>query len=283
MRKIVEKYCEMPAPIKRPLWRLWHKLLIRFDKDTRAVFLNYGYHDEEASDRLHLKHEDEPDRYCIQLYDVVANRLSLKRKDVIEVGSGRGGGASFLSRYFAPRTYRAFDISADVVSFCNRYYDVEGLTFHKGCAENLPVKSGSCDVVVNVESARCYRDINRFFSEVKRILRPGGHFLFADMIPPDRLSKIRQSLQDRGFHIREQLNITKNVVTALALDSARREQIIQETHTCFPGEVVRPICRHPGNRTFRRIQKRPVSNTGRFKWRIVYESFDGTDEKAEGV
>jgi SAM-dependent methyltransferase len=217
----------MPGPIKRPMWRIWHRLLIRFDKDARAVFLNYGYHDRDELQELRLDDEDEGNRYGIQLYQYVAGRMPMERKDVVEVGSGRGGGASFLARYHRPRTYRAIDISSHLIEFCNRYYDVEGLSFHNGHAEDLPVENGSCDIVVNVESARCYWDIGRFFSEVKRILRPGGHFMFADMIPPDHLHGILAHLQTNGFVIRERNDITNNVVMALDHDSSRREDIIR--------------------------------------------------------
>lgn len=39
----VESYCEFPAALRRPMWRIWHNLLIRFDKDSSVNFMNYGY------------------------------------------------------------------------------------------------------------------------------------------------------------------------------------------------------------------------------------------------
>lgn len=233
MEKIVEKYCEMPSFIKRPMWRIWHRLLIRFDKDVHAKCLNYGYHEKELAEQLSLSKEDEKDRYGFQLYNHVAARIPLDRKDIVEVGSGRGGGASFLTRYYGPRTYRGIDISSKLIEFCNRYYDIKGLSFHNGNAENLPVENQSCDVVVNVESARCYRSIQKFFKEVNRILRPGGYFMFADMIYPDHLPEILNLLKSSGFEIHDQQDITNNVVMALDQDSSRRESIIRRRSPRF--------------------------------------------------
>jgi ubiquinone/menaquinone biosynthesis C-methylase UbiE len=203
-------------------------MLIRYDKDISANFMNYGYQYVDGDKMIPLKKEDEPNRYCIQLYDHVVNRAEIKGKDVLEVGSGRGGGASYITRYYHPRSYRAIDISEDVIRFCNNYYNVDGLSFKRGHAEELPIEDGSCDVVVNVESARCYRDVLAFFREVARVLRPGGHFMFADMIPPDHLKEMRVKLKSCGFRIRHQTEITGNVVKALEKDSRRREEIIRK-------------------------------------------------------
>ncbi len=55
MSKIVEKYVEFPTSIKRPLWQIWHNVMIRFDKDKEATFLNYGYQGLNGDGVLELK------------------------------------------------------------------------------------------------------------------------------------------------------------------------------------------------------------------------------------
>jgi hypothetical protein len=51
---------------------------------------------------LRLAETDEPDRHWIQLYHHVAGAVDLEKCTVLEVGSGRGGGASFIKRYLRP-------------------------------------------------------------------------------------------------------------------------------------------------------------------------------------
>ncbi|MBN1118086.1 MAG: class I SAM-dependent methyltransferase [Bacteroidales bacterium] len=224
----VDLYCEFPTLVRKPMWRIWHKLLLLFDKDRTVNFMNYGYHSLNGEKPLDLKKEDETNRYCIQLYDHVVNRVSLENKKVVEVGSGRGGGAHYISRYYKPESYTGIDISTGVIKFCNNLYNVPGLSFKHGKAEKIPVENKSCDAVVNVESARCYSDIELFFREVKRILKNDGHFLFADMIEPTEVHNIRTKLINCGFRILKETEITKNVAKGLELDSLRRESLIKK-------------------------------------------------------
>ncbi len=229
MNKIVEKYAELPRPIRRPLWRLWHNMISSFDKGQSAVFMNYGYASENGEfANLQLKPEDEADRYSIQLYDHVAGSGELKDKDVLEVGCGRGGGASFLARYYLPKSYIGLDISKKTTDFCNNYYKAKGLKFIKGHAELLPFEDSSIDAVVNVESARVYGNIPKFFKEVYRVLKPEGKFHFADMIKPKDIDTINGQLAEAGFKLVKKKNIRENVVCALKLDTNYRKERIQE-------------------------------------------------------
>lgn len=226
LNSVVENYCELPRVLRKPMWQIWHKLLIRFDKDVSVNFMNYGYNSINGEKVPSLKKEDEINRYCIQLYDRVVRNNDMKNKDVLEVGSGRGGGASYISRYYSPKSYTGLDISGGIIDFCNDYYDVPGLSFVKGAAENQPFRDNSFDVVVNVESARCYGSLNVFFDEVYRVLRHDGRFLMADMMKKEDVEEMRIKLDEGGFQIIEQNNITENVINALANDTARRERLI---------------------------------------------------------
>ena len=232
MGNFVDNYCEMPAVLRRSMWKIWHKLMNRFDKDNTVNFMNYGFAGLNGDRMLALKKEDEYNRYCIQLYDHVVRPVELENKKVVEVGSGRGGGADYISRYYKPKEYTGVDISSSVIDFCNRNYNVPGLRFIEGAAEKIPFKAGTVDAVVNVESSRCYRSLQAFFSEVHRILNPDGHFLFADVTDNGRLEEIRKKLQKGGFRIKSETDITKNVARGLELDSRRREGMI---HRKIPG------------------------------------------------
>ena len=51
-----------------------------------------------------LSPEDEPDRLFIQLYHMNVRDTDLEGKEVLEIGSGRGGGASWISRTMNPKS-----------------------------------------------------------------------------------------------------------------------------------------------------------------------------------
>ena len=133
MVKLVEKVADLPKPLRKPLWRFWHKTMNRYDGKNAAKFLNYGYEKINGDQRLKLKDIDEIDRYCIQLYNHAVENGDLKGKTVLEVGCGRGGGASFISRYCNPESYVGLDITQSSIDFCNQHYkDIKGLSFKCG-------------------------------------------------------------------------------------------------------------------------------------------------------
>ncbi|MBN2699687.1 MAG: class I SAM-dependent methyltransferase [Bacteroidales bacterium] len=240
--------------------------MIRYDKEMQANFMNYGYQGLNGDPGLELLERDENDRYCIQLYDHVVNRTSLTGKDLLEVGSGRGGGASYISRYYRPKSYTGIDISEGIIDFCNKYYDDEGLSFKTGIAEKIPLESNFFDAVINIESARCYSNLKIFFNEVFRVLKPNGSFLFADMIRPREINEINQKLTDCGFKIVHKTEITPNVVEALNMDHNRRETLIEKS---VPGFLVRSFKSFAGTKGTERYHS--FSN-GTFEyWSFVLE------------
>lgn len=246
------------------MWRIWHNLLIRFDKDSTVNFMNYGYAGLNGDKPLELKQKDEENRYCIQLYDHVVNSVNLENKKVIEVGSGRGGGADYITRYYKPLEYTGVDISSGVIKFCNQFYNVPGLYFKQGKAEKIPAETASYDALVNVESARCYSDIKAFFNEVHRVLNADGHFLFADMIEKDEVGLIRKDLNECGFKIVTEQEITKNVAKGLEMDTKRREK---EIHRKVPGILQKSFKKFAGTKGSTRYES---FNNGKFEyWSFV--------------
>ena len=191
--------------------------------------MNYGFV-PAGGVRLALEPLDERDRLCIQLYHRVASAADLVGRDVLEVGSGRGGGASFVARYHRPHQLAAVDFSSQAVALCQRRHDaVANLQFAVGDAEKLPFPDAQFDAVINVESSHCYGHVERFFAEAARVLRSGGYFLYADFRaatdgPAWHAALAAQSAWERvDFE-----DITAGVVAALEADDARKRGLIQD-------------------------------------------------------
>ena len=64
-----------------------------------------------------LQPDDEAERYPIALYRHVATLAPVAGRDVLEIGSGRGGGASYVARYLKPRRMVGIDLSGKAVAF----------------------------------------------------------------------------------------------------------------------------------------------------------------------
>lgn len=235
---------------RRLLFRSFFEALARiFGAADHWAFMNYGYARPEGDPAvLRLEPSDEPERYCIQLYDHVARGADLSGKDVLEVSCGRGGGASYVCRYLAPNSMTGVDISPAAVAFCSRVHQVPGLRFRQGDAENLRFPNDCFDAVINVEASFCYGDIARFFSEVRRVLKPGGYFLYADLRLRHELDQWFVALTASGLELVRSEDITANVARALKVDNARRSDWLARGSPWFMTGIMRTFTGTEGTR-----------------------------------
>jgi ubiquinone/menaquinone biosynthesis C-methylase UbiE len=208
--------------------KLWYYTLSLLAQDD-VTFLNYGYATTDSGDdALQLEAADEANRYPIQLYNRVVGAVDLRGKDVLEVGSGRGGGAAFIKKYLHLRSMTGVDFCGKAVKFCQRRHDHEKLSFIQGDAENLPFPAEFFDAVVNLESCHCYTSVTRFLTQASRVLRSGGHLLFADVGPKPYIDTLRGHIAQCGLSIEEEEDITPAVSRALRITSEPNRKKIQE-------------------------------------------------------
>jgi SAM-dependent methyltransferase len=204
----------------------WYSLVTRLDKNAEATLMNYGYADLDGAE-IALHPRDEPNRFPIQLYHHIASRAEICGKDVLEIGCGRGGGASYVAGYLDPRRYVGLDINKHAVAFDRAFYKAQNnLEFVAGDAHAIPFADGTFDVALNVESSHHYRDLGRFLREVYRVLKPGGVFLMACFPRRNGAASLRETVQQSGFACTLEEDITPNVIRALERDSPRREAAV---------------------------------------------------------
>jgi ubiquinone/menaquinone biosynthesis C-methylase UbiE len=148
--------------------------------DPGCMFLNYGYHDPAAAP-LDLRHQDHKHRYHLNLVHKVLGYTELSGRQVLEIGSGRGGNCLYLTDYTGAAVVVGLDLSMGNLQLCRRNRALARVRFVRGNAERLPFGRASFDTVLSLESSHCYQDLAAFLAEVKRVLRPGGVLCFADL------------------------------------------------------------------------------------------------------
>jgi len=98
--------------LRRLLWHAVYEFLARTMNHEEWTFMNYGYAPVQPGDvDLELDGGDEPNRYHIQLYHQVAAAVDLHGMDVLEVGSGRGGGSAYICRAMGPKSVTGLDLA----------------------------------------------------------------------------------------------------------------------------------------------------------------------------
>ncbi|MGY8987991.1 MAG: class I SAM-dependent methyltransferase [Flavobacteriales bacterium] len=212
--------------LKRWFWKKWYTIFANKVSNPDLRFMNYGYYSDDLN--IELSAEEEKDRYSIHLYHHVASQINLTGLKVLEVGSGRGGGCSYVSRYLKPSEMYGIDISPSAVDICNNIYNIDNLTFKVGDSENLPFEDNTFDAVINVESSHCYASMDKFIQEVSRVLKPNAYFLFCDLRRDIYIQEMMDSINSNGLKLISKTNISTNIIEATIRMSKDRKGSINK-------------------------------------------------------
>lgn len=204
----------------KKLWKKWYDFLANQDNENNFLFMNYGYHNSDLV--LSLNKEDEVNRYQIQLYESVLNDIDLNKKKLLEVGSGRGGGLDYISRYKNPSSLTGIDLSSKAITKATNSFNASNINFVNASADKIPLDNNSIDVVINVESSHCYPNVDAFIRETFRVLKPGGYFAICDIRNQSGIDNMELSFKQSGYTLLKKNNITDNVLQALSLMSEDR-------------------------------------------------------------
>lgn len=238
MYRVANEMMLRSGPVRRTLNHAFYQVLSWLDRRGDVILMNYGYQNlEPEAPAISMSREDESNRYSLQLYHHAASGVDIRGKDVLEVGSGRGGGASYVRRTFAPRSMTGADYSSSAVAFCQRHHRIDGLRFVHGDAEALPFDDNQFDAVINVESSHCYGSMTRFLSEVKRVLRPGGNLLWVDHRPPQHIPALYAAIEQTCFTIESERVITQNVLAAMRYQGKTNRAMIDRQVPAFARHI----------------------------------------------
>ena len=97
-------------------------------------------------------------------------------KDVLEVACGSGQGVGYLGGL--SRSIVAGDYSESILAIARKTYG-DRFPFRRFDAQKMPFPAESFDVVLIFEAIYYLPDVEEFFRECRRILRPGGTVLIA--------------------------------------------------------------------------------------------------------
>jgi SAM-dependent methyltransferase len=146
----------------------------------RPLAARLGY-DAKAVDAL-------PDE-AVESFAGVANPFTLRElkpgERVVDIGSGAGFDC-FVARSKVGATGHVVgvDMTEEMLDKSRKTALAMGISnveFREGILERLPVEDGWADVVISNGVINLCADKQQAFSEIRRILKPGGHLQFADI------------------------------------------------------------------------------------------------------
>ncbi|MBL7812432.1 MAG: class I SAM-dependent methyltransferase [Bacteroidetes bacterium] len=214
-------------------YKIWQILYNQFAGRIRLSdwrFMNYGYAlFPGETEPISVDARDAADLYGFRLYSHLISQVPVSSEtQILEVGSGRGGGSFFISKYLKPASVTGLDYAPRATAFCNKNYVCSGLQYITGNAMQLPYDNDSVDIVINVESSHAYPSFDTFISEVCRVLKPGGCLLLADFRSAGEVTGVQQKMGNFPLSEIRFQPITDHVVLALEKENDRKLNLIQQ-------------------------------------------------------
>lgn len=242
-------------------YNCWCRLLtaynvtgIGYDSTINLGYCPEGKYKEGKVDGL-FEEYDLSTRMQLQHYHNIIGDVKVAGQDVLEIGSGRGGGSSFVASKLGPKSMTGVDLASDEVAHCREQYsEIKNLKYVVGNSQDLPKDwTDKFDVVINCESSHCYPNFMAFAKEAFRVCKKGGYMCYADIMPPDMAKGAQWAFsKGAGFEIVRNQDVTKDALRSLDAMSGPRKIALQK----FPW-VVRSMLANftgqPGSLTHDRL------------------------------
>jgi 2-polyprenyl-3-methyl-5-hydroxy-6-metoxy-1,4-benzoquinol methylase len=119
-------------------------------------------------------------------------------KKILDAGCGNGYGTHYLSLH--AESIVGVDIDQETIDKAKKNFFSKNVEFKKTNVNNLPFENDSFDLVISFEVIEHLSDYQTYFNEIKRVLKPGGVFIFST---PNKLFTDNNDLKFNPYHLKE--------------------------------------------------------------------------------
>jgi SAM-dependent methyltransferase len=149
---------------------------------------------------------------------VAVTKIDRRPERALDIGTGTGAAALFLSREFPQASIRGIDLSEEMIRRARGKVglDPEGrIAFQVADASALPHPDEHFDLV-------CQLNMPPFFAEISRVLRHGGHAIVAASSGPRTPFYTADAVLERGFRRRGLVGVSSGRIGAGSWYVARK-------------------------------------------------------------
>ena len=126
-----------------------------------------------------------------------AENLDLRNKAVLEIGCGTGSNTRYLAEH--AHSVTALDFSAGMLTHARANVSDNNVHFaEQDLNQHWNVGSASFDLIVCTLVLEHIENLEHIFKESRRVLRPGGEFLFCELHPFRQLTGVQAQFQDQS-------------------------------------------------------------------------------------
>ena len=133
-------------------------------------------------------------RQARSLYPRVLEELGpLEFDTILDVGCGTGTLLSLITYKNSNATISGIDLSPEMIRVAKSKLG-EKADLRVGDSEELPWTESNFDVLLNTQSFHHYPNPGKVLAEMKRVLKPNGHLIIADLWRPTPVRQIMNLL-----------------------------------------------------------------------------------------
>lgn len=111
---------------------------------------------------------------------------------VMDLGCGTGYFAPLLAELLRPEQLICFDLAQGMLEYAKQTRVTANTLWLCGDAESIPLADSSVDLIFSSLAIQWCENLPSLFSEVARVLKPGGRFLFSTL-GPETLFELRDA------------------------------------------------------------------------------------------
>lgn len=227
------------------------------------------------------------DRVAVLQREVAARLLDrldairLAPAQVLDLGTGTGHVArALLKRYRGARVY-ALDIAEGMLGEARRRSGWwRRPRFICGDIERLPFADHSADLLLSNLTLQWCNDLDATFAEFRRVLRPGGALLFTTF-GPDTLHELRASWAAADGHSHVNRFIDMHDVGDALLRAGLSDPVLDVERFTLTYPDLQGLLHDLKSLGAHNVMAgRTRGLTGRGRWRIVHETYEGYRREA---
>ncbi|WP_417223968.1 malonyl-ACP O-methyltransferase BioC [Amphritea sp.] len=198
---------------------------------------------------------------------------------VVDLGCGTGYFAPLLTEHLKPQQLICLDLALGMLEYARQHRATPNTLWLCGDAEKLPLADGSVDLIFSSLAVQWCEDLPALFSEVARVLKPGGRFLFSTL-GPETLYELRDSwsVVDCFQHVNRFISLSCLQVSA---EKQLRQVRLQQRHKVLLYDQLRELTAELKGIGAHNISAgRPSGLTGKARivaFKAAYEQFRRPD------